>query len=126
MSPREAVRQIAGKLAYLVARYWSQTQMTYTHDGQDVSIWVIPTCGATGTRRIWGNTLSQELKNEFVIPIQDNFPPDNGVLINDVLTDLDSGDAFTIRKWSVDSELVCYTVEEAICTKGIQAGAVGV
>jgi hypothetical protein len=127
MSPRASVQAIAAMLSYLVARYWAQEQMTYTHKGASpVQVWIIPKCGAHGSIRQWGNTISEELKNNLIIPRQDNFPPtDGGPIVLDTLTDSD-GNVYVIKKWSVDSELVNYTIDEAVLTRTRQVGPVGV
>jgi len=122
---REAARRIAARIAYMVALYWGE-EMTYTHAGSSVAVQVIPACSAHASIRQWGNTISEELKNNFVIPTQDTFPPeDDGPIVLDTLTD-DEGNVYTIRKWSVDSEKVCWTVDEAVLTKTRQVGATGV
>jgi hypothetical protein len=126
MTPRDAARQLAARFALMVARYWSNNgQMTYTHRGVAIPVYVIPACGAHASMRQWGSAIEQELKNNFVIPTQAGFPPEDGPLILDSLTDED-GVQYSIRKWSVDSEQVCYTVDEAVATKVRQFGAVGV
>ncbi len=125
MTPRDAARLLAARFAFMVARYWGRL-MTYTHRGVAISVYVIPICQAHATTRQAGAAITQELKNNFVIPVQDSFPPEDGLLILDSLTDSADGTIYSIKRWSVDSELVCYTIDEAVATKVRQYGAVGV
>lgn len=124
MNPvRTSMQTLASRIAYFVARYWGEL-MTYTHRGTDISVYVITDCKSKSSMRQTLGVRAQEVQRPFVIPRQTNFPPDDGPIGDDTITD-ENGDIFAVREWSDDSLSSCFEFTNAVFTKPKQAGAVG-
>ncbi len=122
MAFRDAV-QLAVAKAHLAVSRQLGVPLTYTSRGSAISVYGLPTKrGTPSVMRQAIGTRSEEIHWQFEIPVQTNFPPTNGLMVDDTITE--EGDVYRVVDWNTDEYGAIYTCT-VTWTVTKQVGAAG-
>src|ERR1035441_3961632 len=122
---RPIISAQAALVHVLVAQQFG-IQATFTHRGTAINnLWMIPRADGDATARITLGTRSIEERRIFEIATQPNFPPSDGLVVDDVIGPDENGNLYRVERFVNEDDIGAVYKFHGVYESTKQVGVVG-